>query len=79
MVELIQKETAFLPVYMSDMGRFISVGIVMTQNDLKALDSKLVIHKGGRPKTTGTSSIKCSERACKVSLVSGEEQQDWIY
>lgn len=64
---------------MSGTEHFISLVIVMTQNDLKELDSNLVIHKGGRPKTTGTSSIKCSEMACNVRLVSGEEQQDWIY
>lgn len=50
---------------MSDTGGFISVIIAMTQNDLRKLDSKLVIYKRGRPKTTGTSSIKCSGRTCK--------------
>lgn len=59
MVELIQKEIAFLPACMSDIGGFISVVIVVTQNYLRNLDSKLVVHKGG------TSSIKCSERTCK--------------
>lgn len=33
--ELIQKETAFLPVCMSDTGGFISVFIAVTQNDLR--------------------------------------------
>lgn len=60
---------------MSDMGHFISVVRMMTQNDLKELESNLVIHKGGRPKTTGRSSIKCLEKACKVSLVSGKNSK----
>lgn len=54
--ELIQKETAFLPAGVSDIGGFISVAIVVSQNYLRKLGSKWLIHKGG------TSSITCSER-----------------
>jgi len=59
LVELIQKETAVLSADISGIGDFSSVVIAVTQNYLRKLDSKLVIHQRWTP------TIRSSERTCK--------------